>query len=106
MARADGDDFFIDHFFDPGYSLHDRFLAEVPKRLTRNGRAFLGFSSAMGDQDEVARIAARHGLTLRPFRAESFAVPHEEMGTSEVFKRAANEQGEIVIDLSLVELVR
>lgn len=106
VTRPDDDDYFIDHFFDPGYTLHDRFCAELPKRLTEHGRALLGFSSAMGDMDEVARIAARHGLALRPFRSESFSVPHEEMGTTEVFRRAANERGEIVIDLSLMELVR
>ncbi|SER03512.1 methyltransferase [Actinokineospora terrae] len=103
--RADGD-YFADHFFDPGYRLHERFLTELPQRLTDSGRAFLGFSSAMGDADEVAAIAKRNGMDMRPFRSESFSVPRQEMGTAEVFQRAADERGEIVIDLSLVELVR
>jgi release factor glutamine methyltransferase len=106
VARVDGDDYFIDHFFDPGYALHDRFCAELPRHLTQRGRAFLGFSSAMGDVDEVGRIAARHGLALQSFRSEGFELPHEEMGTTEVFRRAADEHGKIAIDFSLMELVR
>ncbi len=74
--------------------------------MTESRRAFIGFSLAMGDVGEVAHIAARHGLSLRSFRSESFAVPHEEMGAIEVFRQAANERGEIIIDLSLMELVR
>lgn len=106
VAREDSDDFFIDHFFDPGYALHERFCAELPRHLTERGRAFLGFSSAMGDVDEVGRIAASHGFTLQPFQAESFELPHEEMGTTDVFRRAAGEDGRIAIDFSLMELVR
>lgn len=105
VPRTEGD-YFADHFFDPGYRLHDRFLGELPKRLTDRGRAFLGFSAAMGELDEVAAMARRHGVELRPFRSESFTVPHEEMGTGEVFRRAADEQGRVAIDLSLMELVR
>ena len=106
VARADRDDYFIDHFFDPGYALHERFCSELPQYLAGHGCAFLGFSSAMGDVDEVGRIAARHGLALQPFRSESFEVPHEEMGTTEVFRLAADEYGNIAIDFSLMELVR
>jgi release factor glutamine methyltransferase len=104
FVREGGDDYFVDHFFDPGYALHDRFCVELPRHLTEHGRAFLGFSTAMGDVTEVERIAGRHGLTLRPFRAESFTVPYQEMGTAEVFRRAADEDGHIAIDFTLMEL--
>lgn len=106
VPRSDAEDYFVDHFFDPGYALHDRFCAELGNHLTEDGRAFLGFSSVMGDVDEVTRIAARHGFTLRPFRSESYPVPRSEMGGTEVFARAADEQGNIAVDFSLMELVR
>jgi release factor glutamine methyltransferase len=106
VVRDGSDDFFVDHFYDPGYELHDRYLGELPKRLTETGRAFLGFSTAMGDVDQVAGLAARHGFTLTPFRSESFTVPYEEIGTTEVYRRAADAGGELTVDFSLMELVR
>jgi len=106
VPRAAPDEYFVDHFFDPGYSLHDRFLAGLRTHLSENGRAFLGFSMAMGNVDEVADIAARHGFTLRPFRSEGFSVPYQELGTGDVFRQAADESGKVTIDFSLMELVR
>lgn len=106
VDRTDGGDFFVDHFFDPGYELHDRYFAELTKRLTDRGRAFLGFSAALGDVAEVAGIASRHGMTLEPFRSESFTVPYEELGTSQVYRRAADAHGRVTVDFSLMELVR
>lgn len=106
VPRAAGDDYFVDHFFDPGHTLHDRFCAGLRTRLTEHGRAFLGFSVAMGDLDEIARVAARHGFTPRTFRSESFTVPYQQLGSGEVFRRAADEQGNVTIDFSLLELLR
>lgn len=105
VARAE-DDYFIDHFFDPGYVLHDRFFLGLQHHLAEGGRAFLGFSAAMGDVREVDGIAARRGFTLQPFRNASFTARHEEIGVGEVFRRAADEQGNITIDFMLMELIR
>lgn len=106
VERAGDDDFLVDHFFDPGYALHDRFLTQVPERLTDRGRAFLGFSAAMADEDALAALADRHGLVVRPFRSESFGVPHTELGTDPVFLAAADADGQVQIDFSMLELTR
>lgn len=104
--REDADDHMVDHFFDPGYVLHRRFLAELPSRLTDDGRAFLGFSAAMAEAGELSELASEHGLTVTPFRRESFAVPHAELGDDAVFRAAAGPDGTVEIDFSMLELIR
>ncbi|MBB6120574.1 methyltransferase [Nocardiopsis algeriensis] len=106
ISRTSEDDYLTDHFFDPGYRLHDRFFLGLGQHLAEDGRAFLGFSAAMGDVGEVESIAARRGFTLRLFRDASFAAPYEQIGAGTVFQRASDDQGNITIDFTLMELVR
>ncbi|MEU2620321.1 class I SAM-dependent methyltransferase [Streptomyces sp. NPDC007157] len=54
-------------YVDPGYETHRRYVDEVPRRLTKDGRALLHFSSR-GDMEGLRRIAAETGRRLRVLR--------------------------------------
>ncbi|MBL3808344.1 methyltransferase [Streptomyces sp. BRB081] len=94
------------HFFDPDYTMHRRFLAEVGGRLTARGRLFLGFSFAMGSPDSLRKVSAEAGFDLRVHRQESFTVPTAELGTSPVYAAHADEEDRVTIDFTLLELSR
>ncbi|MET7694826.1 class I SAM-dependent methyltransferase [Streptomyces sp. NPDC005483] len=54
-------------YVDPAYAAHRRYVDEAPRRLTKDGRALLHFSSR-GDLDGLHRIAAETGRQLRVLR--------------------------------------
>lgn len=47
-------------FADPGYAAHDRFLAEAPRHLAKDGRLLLGFSG-QGDHGALRALLEKHG---------------------------------------------
>ncbi|MBW1600580.1 methyltransferase [Streptomyces sp. JJ66] len=94
------------HFFDPGYTLHQRFLTESARRLTPGGRLFLGFSHAMGNAGRLREVAGAAGFTVRTYRQEAFDVPAAELGSSPVYATHADAAGQIRIDFTLLELRR
>ncbi|SEG83602.1 Methyltransferase small domain-containing protein [Thermomonospora echinospora] len=94
------------HFFDPGYQMHRRFLAEAPDRLAEGGRLFLGFSEAMGDRVHLEKIADAAGLRCRTHRQETFPVPAAELGPDRLYQRYADGGGMVRIDFTLLELWR
>ncbi|MGQ4332368.1 methyltransferase [Streptomyces hayashii] len=61
--------------FDPGYQAHDRFLTEAPRRLSPQGRLFLGFSD-LGNAEHLRELAATHGLTIRMERSTVIPYTH------------------------------
>lgn len=102
---GDGDHL-ADHFFDPGYELHERFVSELPRRLSERGRAVIGFSCALGDLPALTALSAARGLEVRTLRSESFAVPHTKLGAAAVYRDAADGAGNVTVDFTLLELVR
>ncbi|AGL16383.1 methyltransferase [Actinoplanes sp. N902-109] len=72
--------------FDPGYSLHRRYLHEAQQFLPPCGRLLLGFGS-LGNHDLLERLAGEAGL--RPVVRDSVTVP-----------------GPARLGYSLIELVR
>lgn len=94
------------HFFDPGYAMHERFLRQARRRLTPDGRLFLGFSFAMGSGDRLREVAAAAGLDVRIHVQESFAAAPEELGSSPVYREHAGDDARVHIDFTLLELTR
>lgn len=94
------------HFFDPGYAMHERFLAGAARRLAPGGRLFLGFSFAMGSADRLREIAAGAGFGFRVHRQEAFSVPATELGTDPVYAAHADDGAHVRIDFTLLELPR
>ncbi|MEU0247282.1 class I SAM-dependent methyltransferase [Streptomyces sp. NPDC006235] len=90
-------------YVDPGYEAHRRYVDEAPRRLTRDGRALLHFSSR-GDMDGLHRIAEETGRRLRVLRkltvvdrgdvVEHFLVDiRSGQGPSSVYDGAAHRGG-------------
>ncbi|MEU6059819.1 methyltransferase [Streptomyces sp. NPDC047097] len=94
------------HFFDPGYGMHRRFLGEAAKRLAPGGRLFLGFSYAMGSAERLKEVAAEAGFAVRVHVQEAFTVPATELGTDPVYAAHADEEQQVRIDFTLLELTR
>ncbi|MGY1456692.1 methyltransferase [Streptomyces sp. SS8] len=94
------------HFFDPGYTMHRRFLTEAAKRLAPGGRLFLGFSFAMGSAERLREAAGEAGFGVRVHRQESFPVPAAELGASPVYAAHADDEARVHIDFTLLELPR
>lgn len=58
-------------FFDPGYDAHRRFLRDAPRRLTPDGRIFLGFVGNVGDPELLDEVCREHGQRIEVFRSET-----------------------------------
>lgn len=88
--------------FDPGYRAHREFIRDAPAHLNEGGSVFLGFSAFTGNEELVFQLAREAGLTGEVFRQEVFDVPPSALGTGQEFEAAADENGLLHPDFTLL----
>lgn len=59
-------------FIDPGYAAFGRYMRDVSKHLTQEGRVFFYFSADIGDMDALDTIAKTHGKQVKVVMKKKF----------------------------------
>lgn len=92
--------------YDPGFELHRRFFQEVDPHLAETGRIFMNTSEALGDPEELQRIAKDAGFVANRHHSESIQIPAAFIGQTAAVTAAADQHGMLQLDSTVYEFQR